>query len=488
MILRNSLTLGLAVITTLQLFDNSRPIIGYRQDDDYDNDLAYYNNNGNNLQQLGQHHPDSYDYTYNNASARMVPVQLVNDNKNNRQSNRNKNHNNRHYESSAVVSLFDWEIESIQGNRNGDAGTSQASCNPPFHISKQCCIGTFSTGGDIDYKQRHRCHATTLEQYQHLEQQYQHHELGSSSVPPPTTATPKCDICRILQIASERGLSIAFFGDSMTNQVVQGLECELQRRNYQVRDERVVVRSHNHNPPVAPAERNRDNCKRCIKRIRILHVSSPTLETDVTIKFFFQYRYPFQYPEEELEVATSADILILNLGLHWAWNGRMPETGRMHYRKSVADFLHFLKTTTNTTSSKLLIWRETSAQHFDADGGDWGLRTNTSSNQCVPIQNYTTAAAAWRESRVQAAAKAQGYRVVSAMDTHYVGPTRSQEEEVNDDPGSTKPELVILPWWNFTAQLHMMHPAMECTHYCYSPFLYLPLWKGLRLAMDLKYA
>jgi hypothetical protein len=483
MILRNSLTLGLAVITTVQLFENTRPIIGYRQDDtDDETNLLYYTNHANN-------------------------ALLVDHN----------NNNDRHYESLAVLNLLDWEIESIQGNNDeNDAGKSQASCNPPFHVSKQCCIGTFSTGGDIDYKQRHRCHATTLEQYQQLQQQ-QHHDSMSSSF-----SSTKCDICRVLQIASERSLSIAFFGDSMTNQVVQGLQCELQRRNYQVRDERVVLPNHaqqEDDTSAGQGRRHRDKCKRCIKQIRILHVSSPTLGTEVTIKFFFQYRYPFQDPQEELDMVTSADILILNLGLHWAWNGRTPEMGRMHYRKSMADFFRFVKETTNTStrslssssssSSQLLIWRETSAQHFDADGGDWGLRktndtVSTSTNQCVPIRNFTTAAAAWRESKVLAAAKAQGYRVVSAMDTTTPyqldePPTwsSSQEDEVvmKDDhsgshptPPPPPPELVILPWWNFTAQLHMMHPATECTHYCYSPFLYVPLWKGLRLAMDRRYA
>jgi hypothetical protein len=50
-----------------------------------------------------------------------------------------------------------------------------------------------------------------------------------------------------------------------------------------------------------------------------------------------------------------------------------------------------------------------------------------------------------------------------------------------------QPELVVLLWWNFTATKYQKHPAQEYLLYCSSPHLYLPLWQGLRKAMDRKY-
>jgi hypothetical protein len=351
-----------------------------------------------------------------------------------------------HHASVAVLGLQDWEIASIQGDT---AESSDASCQPPLHISKQCCLGTFSMGGDIDYHHRYHCHAVHRAQYEQLQQ----HAASSAD----------CDVCRIVQLSRQYNLTTAFFGDSMTNQVVQGLICELQRRNYKVNVRKI------------PGKHG-EVCKRCIKWTMILQISSPFWNDNnssfVEIKFLFQYRYPFYYPPEELEVATSADILVINLGLHWSWNGRMVETGRMHYRKSIHDFLHFLKT---HGTHQLLVYRETSAQHFDADGGDWGLRTNTSVTTCVAIRDYQSPAAAWREAKVAKAAKAQGYKLLSAFDL----PTAITSDE--------QPELVVLPWWNFTAQHFEMHPPEECSHYCSSPFLYLPLWKGLRNAMDRRF-
>ena len=83
----------------------------------------------------------------------------------------------------------------------------------------------------------------------------------------------------------------------------------------------------------------------------------------------------------------------------------MLETGRMHYRKTVADVQRFLKT---DGISSLLLWQETSAQHFDADGENRGLRTNVSRTECVAMQNNSEDAAAWGESRAKTAAQAHG--------------------------------------------------------------------------------
>jgi len=266
-----------------------------------------------------------------------------------------------------------------------------------------------------------------------------------------------CDVCRIVQLSKDNNLTIAFFGDSMQNQVVQGLICELQRREYRVE--------------VTQIPGKKDTCKKCIKWTQVLHITSPEDPNGgvVKIQFFFQYRYPFFYPEEELKVATAADILIINLGLHWAWNGRMFSTGRMHYRKSMNEFLRFLK---NNGTFKLLLHRETSAQHFDADGGDWGLRSENSSQSCVPIRNYLSEAAAWREGMLSSAARSQGFQMTLPS---------ANVDQANDN------ELVILPWWNFTAQYYKMHPRHECSHYCSSPFLFVPLWRSLRLAMERRF-
>jgi hypothetical protein len=342
-------------------------------------------------------------------------------------------HEDIHNSSTAILGLQDWEIASILGNQ--DAKSAEASCNPPSHVSKTCCIGSFSMGGDIDYRLRYNCNMTTLKDYLNLQK---HASRVLSSQPDDLG----CDVCQIYQICRQNNLTIAFFGDSMSNQVVQGLVCEFQRRNYLVSTEQIPGR--------------KDTCKRCIKWTLNVNITSPqTSESPVQMKFFFQYRYPFYYPNEEILVATSADVLVTNLGLHWSWNGRMYETGRMHYRKSMH---HLFRNLQAYGSYQLLIHRETSAQHFDASGGDWGLRRPTSLRQCVPHNKNESVVGRWREEKVSQATRRLNHTIV------------------------------MLPWWDYTAQHHEMHPREECSHYCSSPFLYYPLWRGLRRAMDDNFA
>jgi hypothetical protein len=62
-------------------------------------------------------------------------------------------------------------------------------------------------------------------------------------------------------------------------------------------------------------------------------------------------------------------------------------------------------------------------------------------------------------------------------------------------------EIAILPYYNFSAKLHDLHIILdidsaknkteyrgECTHFCSTPFLWLPLWRSFRLAMDRQFS
>jgi hypothetical protein len=57
--------------------------------------------------------------------------------------------------------------------------------------------------------------------------------------------------------------------------------------------------------------------------------------------------------------------------------------------------------------------------------------------------------------------------------------------------GTGQPELVVLPYVDFMARQSAFHPyqgntrvTQDCTHWCSAPFLYMPLWRSLRLPMD----
>ena len=46
-------------------------------------------------------------------------------------------------------------------------------------------------------------------------------------------------------------------------------------------------------------------------------------------------------------------------------------------------------------------------------------------------------------------------------------------------------DIFILPFANFSSNFHeLLHKANECTHYCSTPYLWYPIWRSLRLSME----
>jgi len=49
--------------------------------------------------------------------------------------------------------------------------------------------------------------------------------------------------------------------------------------------------------------------------------------------------------------------------------------------------------------------------------------------------------------------------------------------------GSMVPAVHILPTYDFMSKLSYMHPG-DCTHWCYTPMLYEPIWHRLHGIFD----
>jgi hypothetical protein len=133
---------------------------------------------------------------------------------------------------------------------------------------------------------------------------------------------------------------------------------------------------------------------------------------------------------------------------------------------------------------KLLVHRETSAQHFDADGGEfsiWYPQREHRTNVCWPMTHNDTSVG-WRERAIQRAANESGHSLVMTGS--------NMPAPLDASPNLT--EVVILPYFNFTSLHHGMHPRdggfQDCTHYCSSPYVYYPLWRSLRFAMERQFA
>ena len=151
-------------------------------------------------------------------------------------------------------------------------------------------------------------------------------------------------------------------------------------------------------------------------------------------------------------------MVFMNVGLHYVSNP-VPLFSKKDYEQQITDALQYLHTKKIENKKKKIriIWRETSAQHFPTYNGYWpGVKYAVNMDvKCVPIQD-TSLAADWRN-------------VIA--------------KKVIDD---NKFDIKIAPFYNITVPLwssHVNGHLRDCTHICWSPMLYQPLFHFMAQSM-----
>jgi hypothetical protein len=259
----------------------------------------------------------------------------------------------------------------------------------------------------------------------------------------------------------------------MTRQMMESFECGLFRRGYKVQK------------PMQD------------KAYARYIIASPQWgEQKVTIHYHMQFKVLPKTSNPQMP-GNHPDInaILTSFGLHHSAGATNAKNSQEDYRKGAARLYEHLKsfTTMNSTTSdgankfKLMLHRETSAQHFDAEGGDffWAIDKKDQLNSsalltCTPFQQGPSAE--WRELAVKEAAIAAGFE----FDTHHVQWWKQRESSPQVLSSSRRRDkIVVLPFFDFTTTLHKYHPLnQDCTHFCYSPYLWWPLWRSLRIAME----
>ena len=384
-----------------------------------------------------------------------------------------------------LLDLQDWEQKSLQGlldfaaKKDATSTTEQTSladfqdtCQPPDGVSSVCCLGGASTGGDMSINNRHMCSQSMLNGTAMEAMRQDVQEFFQQNPNDPKQSPWKCDVCWIVELARRRKLRIAFVGDSTQAQTTDGLACELERRGYIVEQEIMHV-NQDHDGSWTPRRH---------LRTRKLHIRSPFWDDDddaVTIHYYQMYLLPAIEPTEMTEIIANTDVLVLGFGLHWWYTNDTPHTFRRAESYVVA-MKTFFRRVALQGDLQLLVHRESTAEHYDSPGGDgyvWSQNNDASkSHQCQPIDSSDTVAY-WRERSVAKAAQQAGFDLITA------GPDMPPYNETGNN------EVVALPYYYFTEKQYSMHPyqrdfVQDCTHYCSSPFLYMPLWRSLRFAMD----
>jgi len=196
-------------------------------------------------------------------------------------------------------------------------------------------------------------------------------------------------------------------------------------------------------------------------------------------------------------------VYIVNYGLHFNSGDRDTKDGA--YQSIVTLFLRFLFQ--NSRPNDTLIYRETTAQHFNSPSGIYDPSAKEFPYY-KPIDEKKTRRSILQQGFEKSGLKARVYGYspfadpnevvlhpedVDADVEYHCSPIKNESAMGRQnwknhaaskviqqlDPNSTR--IHILPFYKITASRHDLHPQdnADCTHFCSSPMLYLPLWESL---------
>jgi hypothetical protein len=396
---------------------------------------------------------------------------------------------------STIFEYLPWEVASIPN------ATHDGICTPPsaqtlqtFAVHPICCIGSRYHFSPLP----ERFFGRKCAPMDHVKlKEHVLAELATNNNNNNNNISVVCDICRIMELCAKYNLSIAFWGDSVQAQIFNGFECALQRQgDWTIVDVRDEARSTKGVMKVHAVSTRR------IVNQRNETTTASTHATAANVNVGLRYYYQFKpnptandtYHDSLKEILDTSDILIVNFGLHFSW------TKRHKFQLRMQQFWETLGSYNASHRLALLAFRETTAQHFDAQGGDYHLAKeqegSTMSNgsnvmkRCVPMKWGPMAG--WSNIVAEAEATKAGFQVLRTNNGyyHHDQPVMSINMTTAAFP---RGELAILPFFNFTSEHYDLHPladegddTADCTHYCSTPYLWMPLWRSLRLALERK--
>jgi len=350
------------------------------------------------------------------------------------------------------------------------------------HGSSRCCIGAWSRdvwGREIG---GNNCHQT-MTVYKRVRKlalnELDMYPIKGALYSQNNDLILKCDVCQIVRIAASlKHKRIAFVGDSIQTQAITGFECELSRRGFHLSEWRKITTPFSIEQPAPP---NQKAWRYGLQFEDCVNVTVPswildhdvqqglTLSSHVEICLYSHHR-PIMNMEAHKMIAAKSDIMLINYGLHYKTG--MEEN--VEFKSTLEALLLEFKTNIIDCT---LIYRETSAQHFDSHDGEYG----GPSTKCMPHKSNISLQPGWhwRRNILQEAAASQNFSVVDpyGMLYHY------NTEQVSQMTMENK--VILLPFHNFSSKLYDLHGnEQDCTHFCYTPHTWYPLWRHFRIAMD----
>jgi len=199
--------------------------------------------------------------------------------------------------------------------------------------------------------------------------------------------------------------------------------------------------------------------------------------------------------KQHLHITKTSDVMVIDYGLHFTrhqlddYKTSLKALLKM-FKDNIISSTPIATTASSDISGCHLIYRETSAQHFDQPDGHYKSLNNGKFNlKCVPHSGNSSLSPGGVTARTQTlvhAAESEGYALLDPYGNILNNIVTSEFGDDDDEAHHHhRHELTLLPFWNFTSKLSYLHGiGNECTHFCYSPHLWVTSWRHLRNALD----
>jgi hypothetical protein len=383
--------------------------------------------------------------------------------------------------------LLDWELESLVNRTCNTPPRQQLPQQQQQQQSDQnniipsyCCLGSLSAGGGVFFAQD-QCNKG-IEIYNRT-QTLALLELQKNPIVTKKTRTNvdhnnhnrytetcqendniiQCDVCRIVDILMEQNWTLAFQGDSITRQTFFGLECELYRRGYIVMNEQIYT------------AQSKASWRIGLDEVLELHIYKqqqaqvPVVKQNdqyATIRLYAMYRPNIVDTVEIQNIVMNNDIIMFDHGLHY---GVISDPCFADQMVSLLET--YIQYFNQYHNAALLIWRETSAQHFN-NSMDGYFIPGVADTTCAPPVTINHDEEGDNTDYNNSNADTNTNRIMKMM-----------QGILQKDPKIAS-KLKIIPFYEYTKQLYDLHVDGDCSHFCSSPALFLPLYRLLRNAME----
>ena len=376
-------------------------------------------------------------------------------------------------------------LQTTSTNESSKNSSSNLDQRPRQPIPSKCCIGSSSGGGQVTFKPD-VCNLGP-EPYRRAEEhalEYLRNNPISNQVSTAPTAT-SCDVCRIVDVLAQNNWTMTFQGDSTMHQLADAFDCALRRRGYRVEtDEK-------------PWRRPQGLFWRygigSAMRMRVWPPSS-TDETSspVIIRHYGMYRPHFGDNSSEIfHVMERSDVLVFDHSLHYTidqdkiFSSEMTQLLQILYQKKNITSMLASREPAVVKRPNVIIWREPVSQHYDTLTGDYATVSRNAPVNCTEHPYL-------RSNSVHPPDKLSLYQVNMMRITQQMGLGTVNAGNMNSSSSIGKGDgmpsgspLFVLPLTQYTRPIHYLHPGgNDCTHICYTPLLWMPVWRSLRRVVE----